>query len=167
MGNNLPFISKEEFESSIEFRLFKRVITREYNWILNIESTDTEELNRWSSLYINLVIDIYKLQKLHNWKIESFVIYKVKEQLRNSESNYLEYFFSREDNSQDEITNFASELYHKFPEISEQIYDNIPFDLLTKPGDNKRPIRIDKYIVPNASILPIPNNIYIHNAKSK
>lgn len=155
-----PFITKEIFEKSSEFKLFKKLVLIEFSWILDIESPNTEELNEWTALYVNVKIDIYKLQKLYNWKIESFVINRVEKQLINSESPYLEYFFSDEHNHSNEITNFSRNVNNIFPELSSQVYENIPSEVSNRDLA-KRPFRPDQFIVPNASILPVPKDVLI------
>ena len=153
-------MTPEEFENSNEFKLMKRILKSEFSWILDVLSPDEENLNRWTSLSLNLVINPYMLQNLYGWKIESYVTYFV---LKNEPYScmYFAVIFGKED--EEETMKFQKEFEKTMTNFYKQIIINIPEEIRNKNIiENKRNIfQINRLIVPPKSLLPVPNNVVL------
>jgi hypothetical protein len=67
------FVTKEEVENSYEFKLIKKILKREYPWIIDILLPSDEEINQYSLIFVNVLIDPYMLQRETGWPFNSYM----------------------------------------------------------------------------------------------
>ena len=67
------FVTKEEVENSYEFKLIKKILKREYSWILDVNLPSDEEINQYALIFLNVLIDPYMLQRETGWPFNSYM----------------------------------------------------------------------------------------------
>ena len=66
-------VTKEEVESSYEFKLMKRILKNEFPWIKDVRTPSEEEINQYSLIFLDIVIDPFILQKELEWPLSSYM----------------------------------------------------------------------------------------------
>ena len=67
------FVTKEEVENSYEFKLIKKILKREFPWIIDVLLPSDEEINNYALIFVNIIIDPYKLQREVGWPFNSYM----------------------------------------------------------------------------------------------
>jgi len=67
------FVTKEEVENSYEFKLIKKILKREFPWIIDVLLPSDEEINQYSLIFVNVLIDPYMLQRETGWPFNSYM----------------------------------------------------------------------------------------------
>jgi hypothetical protein len=67
------FVTKEEVENSYEFKLIKKILKREYPWIIDILLPSEEEINQYALIFLNVIIDPYILQRETGWQFNTYM----------------------------------------------------------------------------------------------
>lgn len=67
------YVTKEEVENSYEFKLIKKILKREYSWILDVNLPSDEEINNYALIFVDIVMDPYKLQRETGWPFNSYM----------------------------------------------------------------------------------------------
>lgn len=66
-------VTQKEVEDSYEFKLMKKILKREYPWIVDILVPNDEDINKYALIFLTLVIDPYILQREKGWPFNSFM----------------------------------------------------------------------------------------------
>lgn len=67
------FVTKEEVENSYEFKLIKKILKREFPWIIDVLLPSDEEINEYALIFVNVLIDPYMLQRETGWPLNSYM----------------------------------------------------------------------------------------------
>lgn len=67
------FVTKEEVENSYEFKLIKKILKREFPWIIDVLVPSDEEINNYALIFVNILIDPYMLQRETGWPLNSYM----------------------------------------------------------------------------------------------
>ena len=67
------YVTKEEVENSYEFKLIKKILKREYSWILDVNLPSDEEINNYALIFVDIVIDPFRLQREMGWPFNSYM----------------------------------------------------------------------------------------------
>jgi len=148
-------ITREELENNYEYKVTKRMVMREYPWILDIIPPSNEKINEYNLIFLDLVIDPYLLQKEMGWPIIYWVI---KQTIWGDDKHlyrtpYLSALFNidyREgQDAQDDIE-------HTMNQVSKS--PAIPQDLKLP---STRTLTVGSYLVPNTDRLPVPDDVIL------
>ena len=84
----------EEFLDNYEFKVAKRILTREYPWIKDVRFLHPDDINKWNLIFVDIFIDPFELSELKGWTLAPYVISSVE---RGEEfwSPYLTTFFTK------------------------------------------------------------------------
>ena len=66
-------VTKEEVENSYEFKLTKKILKREYPWIIDIVLPSDDEINEYALIFADVVIDPYMLQRETGWPFSTYM----------------------------------------------------------------------------------------------
>lgn len=67
------YVTREEVENSYEFKLIKRIIKKEFPFIREVLLPPDDQLNKYSLIFLDMVIDPFMLQREKGWEINRFV----------------------------------------------------------------------------------------------
>ena len=67
------YVTKEEVENSYEFKLIKKILKREYPWIIDVNLPSDDEINEYALIFADVVIDPYMLQRETGWPFNSYM----------------------------------------------------------------------------------------------
>lgn len=70
---NQNYVTKQEVENSYEFKLIKRIVKREFPWIVDLKLPSDDELNKYNLIFLDIVIDPFMLQKEKEWPFASYM----------------------------------------------------------------------------------------------
>ena len=75
------YVTLEEVENSYEFKLLKKILKHEYPWIMDVRVSDNgEKLNEYNLIFLDLIINPYKLSELMGWDLEGWVDWNLNRQ---------------------------------------------------------------------------------------
>jgi hypothetical protein len=66
-------ITPEQLENNYEYKVVKRMIKKEYPWVIDIIPPSEDKLNEYNLIFIDLVIDPYKLQQEKGWELVYYI----------------------------------------------------------------------------------------------
>jgi hypothetical protein len=66
-------VTQKEVEDSYEFKLMKKILKREYPWIVDILVPDDEEINKYALIFLLIVIDPFLLQQMTGWPFNYYM----------------------------------------------------------------------------------------------
>ena len=66
-------VTQKEVEDSYEFKLMKKILKREYPWIVDILVPSDEEINNWGLIFLPIVIDPFLLQQTEGWSFNHYM----------------------------------------------------------------------------------------------
>ena len=69
------YVTQDEVENSYEFKLMKRILKKEFPWIIDIKAPSDDEINKYNLLFFDMLIDPFMLQKEMEWPIVSYLRY--------------------------------------------------------------------------------------------
>jgi hypothetical protein len=149
-GNDL--LTPEQLENNYEYKVVKRMIKKEYPWVIDIIPPSEDKLNEYNLIFIDLVIDPYKLQQEKDWEL----IYYVPTYLRAMGRYYSPYLSTIFDVSYSE----GQEIPNEIEEMGRSIKQSpaLPYDLKLPKG---RKIVIGGFIVSS----PIPDDVILSQPK--
>lgn len=145
-------ITPEEVEESFEFQTIKRILKREYPWVLDLNLGNDRFLNKYDLVFLTMTIDPYKLQKEKGWEILPYVIVS---SFRDDwfQPSSLNYIFNITEEMGKEMDN---ELTQVAKDVSES--PHLPDELKYLSHKNRR-YYIQSYKVPPDYELPIPDDV--------
>jgi len=152
------YISSEQLENNYEYKVVKRMIKKEFPWVIDVITPPQKELNEYNLIFLDLVIDPYMLSKEKDWPIIYYILYNLKH-YNTYRGTFLSIIFNityREaEDVADEIIALAKGV-KKSPAL--------PHDL--KLPEN-RSFGIGSYIIPSPSVLPIPDDVIVSDGRTK
>jgi len=66
-------VTQKEVEDSYEFKLIKKILKREYPWIVDLLVPDDEEINKYGLIFVPIVIDPFLLQQMTGWPFNHYM----------------------------------------------------------------------------------------------
>lgn len=57
------YVTQKEIENSYQFKLIKRVLKSEYDWIIDVLVPDDDKINKYSIIFLDIVINPFILQR--------------------------------------------------------------------------------------------------------
>ncbi len=66
-------VTQKEVEDSYEFKLIKKILKREYPWIVDILVPSDEEINKYGLIFLPIVIDPFLLQQMEGWPFNGYM----------------------------------------------------------------------------------------------
>ena len=72
-------VTKEEVENSYEFKLIKKILKREFPWIIDIEVPSDDEINQYNLIFLKVFYNPFMLQKETGWPLASYMFYYISE----------------------------------------------------------------------------------------
>jgi hypothetical protein len=66
-------VTQKEVEDSYEFKLMKKILKREFPWIVDVLVPDDEEVNKYGLIFLPIVIDPFLLQRMEGWPFNSYM----------------------------------------------------------------------------------------------
>ncbi len=145
------YVTHDEVENSYEFKLVKRILKREFPWILDVIAPSDEEINQYNLIFPDIVIDPFILQKEKEWPIVSYLRYY----LTGGISHHSPYTYQ---------SSYLSTMYNVGREETQELQDDventmrsiaksnaIPSDLKLGKG---RTFAVGSWIVPAVEDIP-------------
>jgi hypothetical protein len=62
-------ITYEELMDNYEFKVSKKILMREYPWIKDVVYKNPNDINKYSLIFIDLVVDPYELAEEYGWDV--------------------------------------------------------------------------------------------------
>lgn len=73
------FVTREEVENSYEFKLIKKIIKREYPWVIDVVPPNDEQINNYALIFCDVLFNPFMLQEETGWPFNSFMPFYFKE----------------------------------------------------------------------------------------
>ena len=145
------FVTKEEVENSYEFKLMKRILKREFPWIIDVKAPSDDEINKYNLIFLDIFIDPFLLQKEEGWPIVSYLKHYLSGGLGihapyTYQSSYLSTMFNVDRQETKEV---QDDVESTMKSISQS--NAIPQDL--KLGKD-RSLTVGSWIVPETKDIP-------------
>ena len=82
----------EELIDNYEYKIAKKMLTREYPWIKDVAIRE-DEINKWNLIFLDVTIDPYELGRQEDWTVARYLERSIRD---NGEywSPYLSTFYS-------------------------------------------------------------------------
>ena len=82
----------EELLDNYEYKIAKKMLTREYPWIKDVTIRE-DEINKWNLIFLDITIDPYELGRQEGWTVARYLERSIRD---NGEywSPYLSTFYS-------------------------------------------------------------------------
>jgi hypothetical protein len=82
----------EELLDNYEYKIAKKMLTREYPWIKDVTIRE-DEINKWNLIFLDVTIDPYELGRQEDWTVARYLDRSIRD---NGEywSPYLSTFYS-------------------------------------------------------------------------
>ena len=150
------WISEDELENSIDFKLFKKIVLQKYDWIIDIIIPEPKELNEYTIIFFKLVVNPYILSKKFDSPLRKYTKYYI---LNNEYYEYpnMTIIFSPDDDIKSKIKLFEEKIKRDFNDIK---------DIISKNLDNQSNSRLKgrdysffEIIIPPSSVIPIPEGV--------
>lgn len=97
-------LTLEEVENSYEWKLVKRILIREYPWIVDAE-IDAPNLDKYNIIFINIYIDPIKFYEQYDKKLASYVKFWLSREKPSYSASYLSVLFDMDYEDYREIEN--------------------------------------------------------------
>lgn len=145
------YVTHDEVENSYEFKLMKRILKKEFPWIIDVKVPSDEEINQYNLIFVDIFIDPFILQKEKEWPIVSYLKYY----LTGGRSHHDPYTYQ---------SSYLSTLYNVDRQETQEVQDDvettmrsisksnaIPSDLKLGKG---RSFAVGSWIVPAVKDIP-------------
>jgi hypothetical protein len=66
-------VTQKEVEDSYEFKLTKKILKREFPWIVDVLVPSDEEINNWGLIFLPIVLDPFLLQRMEGWPFNYYM----------------------------------------------------------------------------------------------
>lgn len=93
------YVTQKEIENSYQFKLIKRVLKSEYDWIIDVLVPDDDKINKYSIIFLDIVINPFILQREIKLPFEPYM---------------KRYFDYQKVNSPTYTTSFFQTMFHGF-----------------------------------------------------
>lgn len=153
-------VSVEELSNSYELKLIKKVVKSEYNWVIELLPPDERDLNNYNSIFLNIVIDPYKLAKELGVAVMKYMVRAIngdRPLMYNPKDEY-PYNSSTLGNIVDVTISHGIEIERGMKDVINGVVNSnaIPSELLL---NHDRTYGISQWLIPNKKTLPIPKDI--------
>jgi len=151
-------ITPEQLENNYEYKVVKRMIKKEFPWVIDVIPPSEKELNEYNLIFLDLVIDPYMLQKEKDWPIIYYIIYNLKH-MHEYRATFLSIIF-------DITYREAEDLVDDILSLTKGVKTSpaLPQDLKLPRNRN---FGIGSFIIPSPSVLPIPDDVIVSDGRSK
>ena len=122
MASDNP-ITYDELLDNYEFKVGKRILTREYPWIKDVYMRNPDDVNKYNLIFMDIIFDPFQLAEQEGWRMASYVVRSIE---RGDEfwSPYLSTFYSSNaDDARDLVQEIDKVLIgvHKSPAIPQDL----------------------------------------------
>lgn len=152
-------ITREELENNYEYKVVKRMIMKEFPWVIDVIPPTDEKINNYNLIFLDLVIDPFKLQEETEWPLLYYVI-KSTIWGRDNYSYTSPYLSAIYDITYEEGNDIHNEIESLMSQVSKS--QAVPQDLKIK---GERSFAVGSYLIPNEEHLPRPDNIILSHDK--
>lgn len=144
----------EELENEYTYKLMKKVIKREYPWVIDVIPPSEEKLNEYNLIFFDLVIDPYMFQKQYDaplhWWVKSSLNRETNDEFKSP------YFGTIFEIGTKEGVEIMDELEQTMNSVKKS--PAIPDELRFKKDRN---FAITQIVIPPISVLPIPEDVIV------
>jgi hypothetical protein len=145
------YVTKDEVESSYEYKLIKRILKREYPWIIDIRVPSDEEINQYNLIFLDVFVDPFILQKQTGWPMVSYLRYYLDKRLGHHlpntyETSYLATMFNVD---REQTQDIQADVEKTMKSVSTS--NAIPEDLKIRKG---RSFVVGSWIIPEIKEIP-------------
>ena len=92
MASDNP-ITYDELLDNYEFKVGKRILTREYPWIKDVFYRNPDDINKYNLIFMDIMFDPFQLAEQEGWRMASYVVRSI-ERGDDFWSPYLSTFYS-------------------------------------------------------------------------
>ena len=92
MASDNP-ITYDELLDNYEFKVGKRILTREYPWIKDVYMRNPDDVNKYNLIFMDIIFDPFQLAEQEGWRMASYVARSI-ERGDDFWSPYLSTFYS-------------------------------------------------------------------------
>ena len=86
-------ITYDELLDNYEFKVGKRILTREYPWIKDVYMRNPDDVNKYNLIFMDIMFDPFQLAEQEGWRMASYVVRSI-ERGDDFWSPYLSTFYS-------------------------------------------------------------------------
>ena len=86
-------ITYDELLDNYEFKVGKRILTREYPWIKDVYMRNPDDVNKYNLIFMDIIFDPFQLAEQEGWRMASYVVRSI-ERGDDFWSPYLSTFYS-------------------------------------------------------------------------
>ena len=83
----------DELLDNYEFKVGKRILTREYPWIKDVYMRNPDDVNKYNLIFMDIMFDPFQLAEQEGWRMASYVVRSI-ERGDDFWSPYLSTFYS-------------------------------------------------------------------------
>ena len=83
----------DELLDNYEFKVGKRILTREYPWIKDVYMRNPDDVNKYNLIFMDIIFDPFQLAEQEGWRMASYVVRSI-ERGDDFWSPYLSTFYS-------------------------------------------------------------------------
>jgi len=133
MVKDEDIITLDELYNNLEFKLAKKLVRLEYPWIKDLIVFNPDNLNKFSLIFVEPVIDAEELAREYDFELPSYINYYIRTD-RQFFSPYLSTMFT----SHNDATNISIDISNKIEKLFKTIHNNpaIP-DTMRLPKDRR------------------------------
>jgi len=92
MASDHP-MTYEEFLDNYEFKVAKKILTREYPWIKDVCLRNPEDVNKYNLIFLDIIFDPFELAQQEGWRVASYMVRAIENGM-DFWSPYLSTFFT-------------------------------------------------------------------------
>jgi hypothetical protein len=146
-------ITYEELMNNYEFKVSKKILMREYPWIKDVVYKNPNDINKYSLIFIDLVVDPYELAEEYGWDVIWYINRRV-EQGDFPNYSYLSILFDGP-----KSTDGAKELQNQIERDLHSIHNSAAIPQELKLPEDRRLVIGGVYVDPNTK-LPQQSTTY-------
>ena len=116
-------LTYEELLDNYEFKVGKRILTREYPWIKDVVVKTPEDVNRYNLIFVDVIFNPFELSEEKGWRLASYVVKSI-DRGDNFWAPYLSTFFTNMGDEARELVQSMEktlEDLHKSPAIPQEM----------------------------------------------